>query len=207
MAASMPAAGSAKVTSRSTPPARMRPAPLAFARRYQGLLGPKAERTYRSSSTLTTQIVTNGRIVPSGLAEAICNSSACPIRLSSPLVHPVTSGAPIVPRLVHKDDTHDFTVPPAGGRYREDMTSDQVEPYHVNVNKSLLITGAVLAAVGGAVAFAGMALGMSAAFSAARDFIQHMEVPPREMAARRWRQAKTAAGAGAQAWRSASNAT
>ena len=109
--------------------------------------------------------------------------------------------------LLREDDTHDFTVRPARGRYREDMTSDQVEPYHVNVDKSLLITGAVLAAVGGAVAFAGMALGMAAAFSAARDFLRHMEVPPREMAAKRWKQAKVAAGAGAQAWRSASNAT
>jgi hypothetical protein len=87
------------------------------------------------------------------------------------------------------------------------MTSDQVEPYHFKVDKSLLITGAVLAAVGGAVAFAGMALGMAAAFSAARDFLRHTEVPPREMAAKRWQQAKVAAGAGAQAWRSANNTT
>jgi hypothetical protein len=85
------------------------------------------------------------------------------------------------------------------------MTTDQVEPYHFHVDKSLLITGAVLAAVGGAVAFAGMALGSAAVFSAARKFIRHMEVPPREMASRRWRQAKEAAGAGAQAWRSASD--
>ena len=85
------------------------------------------------------------------------------------------------------------------------MTTDQLEPYRFHVDKSLLTTGAVLAAVGGAVAFAGMALGAAAVFSASRDFIRHMEVPPREMAAKRWRQAKEAAGAGAQAWRSASN--
>lgn len=94
----------------------------------------------------------------------------------------------------------------SAGRYCEEMTADdQVEPYRMHVDKSLLITGAVLTAIGGAVAFAGMALGATAVFSAARDFLRHMEVPPREMAARRWRQAKEAAGAGAQAWRSASS--
>jgi hypothetical protein len=139
--------------------------------------------------------------VPSGRTEAIFNSSACPIRLSSSLVHDVTS-TPL--RCAHTATT----VPPITResirRYREDMTTDQVEPHHVHVDKSLLITGAVLTAVGGAVAFAGMALGAAAVFSAARDFIRHMEVPPRELAARRWRQAMQAAGAGAQAWRSAS---
>jgi hypothetical protein len=87
------------------------------------------------------------------------------------------------------------------------MTTDQVQPYRAHVDKSLLITGAALAAVGGAVAFAGVALGAAAVFSAARDFIQHMEVPPREMAAKRWRQAREAAGAGAQAWRSSNQST
>jgi hypothetical protein len=87
------------------------------------------------------------------------------------------------------------------------MTTDQVEPYRAHVDKSLLITGAALAAVGGAVAFAGVALGAAAVFSAARDFIQHMEVPPREMAAKRWRQAREAAGAGAQAWRASNQST
>jgi hypothetical protein len=83
------------------------------------------------------------------------------------------------------------------------MTTE-VEQFHVHVNKSLLTTGAVLVAVGGVVAFAGMALGAAAVFSAARDMMRHMEVPPREMAARRWRQAKEASLAGAQAWRSSS---
>src|SRR5512132_2600413 len=42
-------AGSANMTSRSTPPARMRPTPLAFARRNHGLFAPYADRTYSSS--------------------------------------------------------------------------------------------------------------------------------------------------------------
>ena len=84
------------------------------------------------------------------------------------------------------------------------MTTE-VERYHVHVNKSLLTTGAVLVAVGGAVAFAGMALGAAAVFAAARDLMRNMEVPPREMAVRRLRQAKEASLAGAQAWRSASS--
>src|SRR6185436_11682617 len=80
-------AGSANVTSRSRPPARMRPTPLAFARRNHGLFAPCAERTYSSSSTRTTQIVTYGRSVPSGRSEASCNSLASPMLPSSSSVH------------------------------------------------------------------------------------------------------------------------
>jgi len=84
------------------------------------------------------------------------------------------------------------------------MTTNQVEPYHVNVNTGQLTTGAILFAIGGTIAFAGMAVGAAAVFNAALDFMRHMQEPPRELAARRWRQAKEAAGAGAQAWRAAS---
>jgi hypothetical protein len=84
------------------------------------------------------------------------------------------------------------------------MTTDKIEPYHVQVNTGQLTTGAILFALGGSIAFAGMALGAAAVFSAALDFMRHMQTPPRELAARRWRQAREAAGAGAQAWRTAS---
>src|SRR5215207_7249102 len=93
MAGCTPGAGSANVTSRSRPPARMRPAPLAFAQRNHGLSDPYADRVYRSSPTRTTQIVTYGRSVPSGRAEVTRSTSASPIRLSSALVHVVTSAA------------------------------------------------------------------------------------------------------------------
>src|SRR5690242_5458378 len=59
----------AKVTSRSVPPARIRPLPLALARRNQPLFAPWALRTYRSSPARTTQIVTYGRRLPSARRE------------------------------------------------------------------------------------------------------------------------------------------
>jgi hypothetical protein len=83
------------------------------------------------------------------------------------------------------------------------MTTDQVEPYHVHVNTGQVTTGAILFALGGTIAFAGMAIGAVAVFNAALDFMRHMQTPPRELAARRWRQAKEAASSGAQAWRAA----
>ncbi len=45
------------------------------------------ERTYRSSPTLTTQIVTGLRSVPSVRCAAIRSSSAAPIASSSSVVH------------------------------------------------------------------------------------------------------------------------
>jgi hypothetical protein len=79
--------------------------------------------------------------------------------------------------------------------------TDQLEPYHVHLNTGQVTKGAILFAIGGTIAFAGMAIGAAAVFNAAMDFMRHMETPPREMAAKRWRQAREAAGAGAQAWR------
>ena len=87
------------------------------------------------------------------------------------------------------------------------MTTNQVEPYHIQVNTGQVTTGAILFAIGGSIAFAGLALGAVAVFNAALDFVRHMETPPRELAAKRWRQAKEAATSGAQAWRSSSPRT
>ena len=46
-----------------------------------------------------------------------------------------------------------------------------------------------------------MALVSSALISATRQWIDHLEQPPSEMARRRWEQTKAAASAGAAAWR------
>ena len=88
-----------------------------------------------------------------------------------------TSGGPNALRGAASGDTISrlpgaVAVGPAG-RYRVEMTTDQLEPYRFHVDKSLLTTGAVLAAVGGAVAFAGMALGAAAVFSASRLLTAH----------------------------------
>jgi hypothetical protein len=46
-----------------------------------------------------------------------------------------------------------------------------------------------------------MALVSSALISATRQWVDHLEQPPSEMARRRWEQTKAAASAGAAAWR------
>ena len=51
------------------------------------------------------------------------------------------------------------------------------------------------------IALAGLAVGGSHLFAATRRWIQAMEVPPSEVARLKWAQAKTAAAAGAAAWR------
>ena len=63
--------------------------------------------------------------------------------------------------------------------------------------------GQFLASVGvGLAGFTGMLLLSSALVSATRRWIQQLEQPPGQMAKLKWRQARAAASAGAQAWRS-----
>jgi len=64
-----------------------------------------------------------------------------------------------------------------------------------------LITGAALVGAGTIVALVGLAVGGSHLFAATRRWIQAMEVPPSEVARLKWVQARTAAAAGAGAWR------
>ena len=71
----------------------------------------------------------------------------------------------------------------------------------IQVNRSLIVGGGILVAVGGLLGFAGMALLSSALISATRQWVDHLEQPPSEMARRRWEQTKAAASAGAAAWR------
>jgi hypothetical protein len=67
-------------------------------------------------------------------------------------------------------------------------------------DSKLLRTGAALAGVGGAIWLAGMALGGLALGSAARQWVQQLEHPPRELARIKLRQAIAAGAAGADAW-------
>ena len=71
----------------------------------------------------------------------------------------------------------------------------------IQLNRNLLVGGGVLVALGGLLGFTGMALVTSALISATRQWMDHLEQPPSEMARRRWEQAKAAAAAGAAAWR------
>jgi S1-C subfamily serine protease len=75
----------------------------------------------------------------------------------------------------------------------------------VQLNRSLIVGGGVLVAVGGLLGFAGMAMVTSALISATRRWVDHMEQPPSDIAKRKWQQTKAAAtagaAAGAAAWR------
>jgi hypothetical protein len=75
----------------------------------------------------------------------------------------------------------------------------------IQLNRSLIVGGGVLVAVGGLLGFAGMALLSSALISASRQFVDRMDKPPSQLARERWQQTKAAATAGAKsgaaAWR------
>ena len=59
----------------------------------------------------------------------------------------------------------------------------------------------MLLGLGGLLGFTGLVLVSSALVSATRQWVDQLERPPSELARRRWEQAKSAASAGAKAWR------
>ena len=65
----------------------------------------------------------------------------------------------------------------------------------------LLLASTALIATAGAVGMVGVGLATIALVSIARHRISVMEVPPREIARKQWRQARAAVTAGAGAWR------
>jgi hypothetical protein len=70
----------------------------------------------------------------------------------------------------------------------------------IQLNKSLLIGGAILVGIGGLMGATGVLLGTTAIVSAARRWIEQLERPPGEMARQTWKQAKAATAAGTRAW-------
>jgi hypothetical protein len=80
------------------------------------------------------------------------------------------------------------------------MSNDGSKP-GVQVNRSFLVGGGVLVGIGGLLGFTGMALVSAALLSATRQWVNQLQEPPSEMARRKWRQARAAASAGAEAWR------
>jgi hypothetical protein len=70
------------------------------------------------------------------------------------------------------------------------------------VNMGMLVTGGILIGIGGLVGLTGVLVGGSAVVSGVRRWARDSEVPPRELARRKWAQARTAASAGADAWQS-----
>jgi len=81
------------------------------------------------------------------------------------------------------------------------MTSDLTPSSRVQVNRRLLLGGAVLLGIGGATWLAGAVVTSAAVADATRRWVRGWEVPPRDVARLRWGQVRSTAAAGAQAWR------
>ena len=69
-----------------------------------------------------------------------------------------------------------------------------------------LIVGGVLVGAGAMIALAGMAVGGAHLFSATRQWVREMEVPPSERARQQWSRLKAAAAAGGSAWQDGAGA-
>ena len=72
----------------------------------------------------------------------------------------------------------------------------------IRLNRRLAVGGGVLIGAGGLLAFTGVLLLSSAVVSATRQWVNQLEQPPSELAKLKWRQARAATTAGAEAWRS-----
>jgi hypothetical protein len=76
----------------------------------------------------------------------------------------------------------------------------------VQLDRRRIAGGGVLLGLGGLLGFTGMLLVSSAIVAAARQRLNQLEQPPRELAKRTWQQARAATTAGAKAWRNSPSA-
>ena len=81
------------------------------------------------------------------------------------------------------------------------MTASGVSRQPVEINRGLLVGGAVLLGVGGVLAAAGLLMGTFAVVSATRRWVDQLDTPPSEMAMQKLHAAKVASSAAAEAWR------
>jgi hypothetical protein len=77
----------------------------------------------------------------------------------------------------------------------------QTDERKIEINRGLLVGGAILMSVGAVVGMTGALATSVAVIGAARAWVRQLEEPPSVTARRRLAQAKTAAAAGAQGWR------
>ncbi len=73
----------------------------------------------------------------------------------------------------------------------------------MQVNATLLMTGAALAGVGSLLGIAGLAISTAALGTAIRHWMTDIGVPPSELARQQWTRARAATSAGTNAWRQA----
>ena len=74
------------------------------------------------------------------------------------------------------------------------------------VRSGPLIVGGILAGTGAMLMLAGVAIGSAHLFSATRQWVAEMEVPPSERVRQGWARAKAAAAAGSSAWQNETTA-
>ena len=77
----------------------------------------------------------------------------------------------------------------------------RTDEHTIEVNRGLLVGGAILMSVGAVLAMAGALATSVAVIGAAREWVRQRDEPPSALARRRLAQARTAAAAGAQGWR------
>ena len=77
------------------------------------------------------------------------------------------------------------------------MTTEGGNRPQFHLDRRLLVRGGVLLGVGGLAWLAGATMTVAAVASATRRWVNEFDVPPSEMARRRWVQAKSSAAAGA----------
>ena len=70
----------------------------------------------------------------------------------------------------------------------------------IQLNKNLLIGGAVLIGIGGFLGATGLMLGSTAIASAMRQWVRQLDRSPSEMARHHWNRARAATLAGSKAW-------
>jgi hypothetical protein len=69
-----------------------------------------------------------------------------------------------------------------------------------DIDRGTLLTAALITAVGGFIAMAGLSVAAAALVAASRRWYRRVDLPPHELANLKWEQAKAAASAGAGAW-------
>ena len=79
--------------------------------------------------------------------------------------------------------------------------TNQASQEGIRLNQRRLVGGGVLIGTGGLLGFTGVLLVSFAVVSATRQWMNQLEQPPSELAKLKWRQARTATVAGANAWR------
>ena len=81
------------------------------------------------------------------------------------------------------------------------MTDRRTDPSLQDLNRELLIGGAVMLAVASVAGMAGFAMVGAALIAASRRWYRRADLSPQQLANLKWQQAKAAMGAGAGAWR------